>query len=84
MANDLKIKQADAQQCKAQKNDALHRHHTGLKFKDFKLSVSQLTQGGEVQGHVLDGTVGVRVMRPTLGSEQNKVGYWPQQGLHER
>jgi hypothetical protein len=42
VANDLKIKQAHAQQRKTQKYNALHHHHAGLKFENFKFGVAQL------------------------------------------
>ena len=66
MEDDLQINKANAKKYKAHKNQGLQHHHTGLKFKDLKLCVAQLAQRGEVQGHGLDGTVGVWVMRPTL------------------
>jgi hypothetical protein len=37
-----------------------------LKFKNFKLCVAQLTQGGQVQRHGLDGPIGVGIVGTTL------------------
>jgi hypothetical protein len=84
MPNDLQVKQANTQECKADQDHALQYHHTRLKFEYFKLSVAQLAQRGQVKGHALNRPIGVGVMRPSLWRKQNEIGHRPQQSFNER
>ena len=83
MANDLQVKQANAQESKAHQDHALQNHYTRLKFEYFKLGVAQLAQRGQVKGHALNRPIGVGVVCSSLRRKQNEIGHRPQQSFDE-
>ena len=83
MPNDLQVKQANAQECKAHQDHSLQHNHTGLKFEYFKLGVAQLAQRGQVKGHALDRPIGIGVVSSSLRRKQNEIGHRPQQSFNE-